>query len=299
MPVIGFLSSASPQAYASRTAAFRKGLTESGFIEGQNVAIEYYWAEGHYDRLPAIAADLVQRKPTAIAAITTPAALAAKAATTTIPIIFEMGTDPVATGIVASLSRPAGNITGVSLLNVELGPKRLELLHELVPAATIKGLLVNPANRNSEMLARDLQTAARILGVQMHVLHASSERDFDTVFATLARLRAGALVIGSDPFFNTQVEQLAALSQQHALPSIYQYRQFAAAGGPMSYGGHITEPFRQAGAYTARVLAGAKPADLPVVQSTRVELIINLKTARALGLTVPLSLLGRADEVIE
>jgi putative ABC transport system substrate-binding protein len=246
-----------------------------------------------------MAADLVQRKPTAIAAITTPAALAAKAATTTIPIIFEMGTDPVATGIVASLSRPGGNITGVSLLNVELGPKRLELLHELVPAATIMGLLVNPANRNSEMLARDLQTAARILGVQMHVLHASSERDFDTVFATLARLRAGALVIGSDPFFNTQVEQLAALSQQHALPSIYQYRQFAAVGGLMSYGGHITEPFRQAGAYTARVLAGAKPADLPVVQSTRVELIINLKTARALGLTVPLSLLGRADEVIE
>jgi putative ABC transport system substrate-binding protein len=291
MPVIGFFCSASSEAYASRVAAFRQGLKESGFVAGQNVAIEYHWAEGHYDRLPAMAADLAQRKPTVIAAITTPAVLAAKAATTAIPIIFEMGTDPVESGVVTSLNRPGGNITGVSLLNVELGPKRLELLHELVPRVTIMGLLINPANRNSEVLSRDLQAAARILGIQMHVLRASSEGDFDAVFATLAQLRAGALIIGSDPFFNTRSEQLAAMSRDHTLPAIYQYRQFAEAGGLVSYGGHIAEPFRQAG--------GAKPADLPVVQSTRVELIINLKTAKTLSIVVPLPLLGRADEVIE
>ena len=298
MPVIGFLCSASPEAYASRVTAFRQGLNEAGFTEGRNVMIEYRWAEGNYDRLPALAADLVRRQVTVIAAITTPAALTAKAATTDIPIIFEMGTDPVGLGLVASLRRPGGNLTGVSLLNVELGPKRLELLHELVPSAAM-ALLVNPSNRNAEVLSQELQAAARLLGVQMHVLRANSERDFNSVFATLAQLRVGALVIGSDPFYNARSKQLAVLMLQHALPAIYQYREFAAAGGLMSYGGHVTDPFRQAGAYTGRILAGAKPADLPIVQSTKVELIINLKTAKALGLTIPLSLLGRADEVIE
>ena len=298
MPVVGFLCSASAGAYASRVTAFRQGLSEAGFTEGRSVVTEYRWAEGNYDRLPALAADLVRRPVTAIAAITTPAAIAAKAATTTIPIIFEVGTDPIGLGLVASLSRPSGNLTGVSLLNVELGPKRLELLHELVSSASM-ALLVNPSNRNAEILSQELQAAAGALGVQMHILHVNSERDFDSIFATLAQLRVGALVIGSDPFFNVHSEQLAALALRHGLPAIYQYREFAAAGGLMSYGGHVTEPFRQAGAYTGRILKGEKPADLPVVQSTKVELIINLKTAKALGLTIPLSLLGRADEVIE
>ena len=298
MPVIGFLSSTSPEAYASRVAAFHQGLNEAGYTEGRNVRIEYRWAEGHYDRLPAMAADLVGHQVNVIAAITTPAALAAKAATTRIPIVFEMGTDPVDAGLVASLNRPGGNLTGVSLLNVELAPKRLELMHDVVPTPII-GLLVNPNNRNAEIISREVQAAARTLGLQLHVLYASAERDFDTVLATLAELRAGGLVIGSDPFFNTQSEQLAALLLRHALPAIYQYREFAAAGGLMSYGGNITDPFRQAGAYTGRVLGGEKPGDLPIVQSTKVELIINLKTAKALGVTVPLALLGRADEVIE
>jgi putative tryptophan/tyrosine transport system substrate-binding protein len=297
-PLIGFLCSASPEAYDSRVDAFRQGLNEAGYIAGRNVAIEYRWAEGDYDRLPAMAAELVRHQVAAIAAITTPAALAAKSATTAIPIIFEMGTDPVDLGLVASLNRPGGNLTGVSLLNVELGPKRLELLHELVPTATM-ALLVNPTNRNAEVLSRDLQAGARRLGVQMHVLHANNERDFDTAFATLAELRVGALVIGSDPFYNARSKQLAALALRRMLPAIYQYREFAAAGGLLSYGGHVTEPFRQVGAYTGRILAGAKPADLPVVQSTRVKLIINLKTAKALGLEVPPMLLARADEVIE
>jgi putative ABC transport system substrate-binding protein len=298
MPVIGFLSSTSPEAYASRVAAFRQGLNEAGYTEDRNVAIEYRWSEGHYDRLPALAADLVRRQVTVIAAITTPAAPAAKAASTTIPIVFEMGADPVDVGLVASLNRPGGNLTGVSLLNVELAAKRLELLHEIVPTA-ILAVLVNPTNRNAEILSRDLQAAARTLGLQLHILYASTERDFDMVLATLAELRAGGLVIGSDPFFNIQSERLAALLLRHAFPAIYQYHEFVAAGGLMSYGGNITDPFRQAGAYTGRVLAGEKPGDLPVVQSTKLELIINLKTAKALGITVPLALLGRADDVIE
>jgi putative tryptophan/tyrosine transport system substrate-binding protein len=298
MPLIGWLSSTSPEAYASRVAAFRQGLAEAGFTEGRNVVIEYRWAQGHYDRLPAMAADLLSRQITVIAAITTPAAMAAKAATTTIPIVFEMGTDPVQVGLVASLNRPGGNLTGVSLLNVELAPKRLDLLHELVPTPIV-GLLVNPNNSNAETISREVQIAARTLGLQLHVLQASKERDFDTVLNNLAELRAGALVVGSDPFFNTQSERFAGLFLRHALPAIYQYREFAAAGGLMSYGGNITDPFRQAGAYTGRILAGEKPGELPVVQSTKVELIINLATAKALGITVPLELLGRADEVIE
>jgi putative ABC transport system substrate-binding protein len=298
-PVIGLLNSTSAEAYASRIAAFRQGLSETGYVEGRNVAIEYRWAESQYDRLPGMAAELVRRQVAVIAAITTPAVLAAKAATTTIPIVFEMGADPVAVGLIASLSRPGGNLTGVSLLNVELGPKRLELLHELVPTATIAAALFNPTNPNAETLSRELLAAARTLGLQLHVIHASAEGDFEMVFATLLKLRASTLVIGSDPFFNSRSEQLAALAIRHAVPTIYQYRAFAAAGGLMSYGGSFTEPFRQTGVYTGRILKGEKPGDLPVQQSTKVELIINLKTAKALGLTVPLSILGRADEVIE
>jgi putative tryptophan/tyrosine transport system substrate-binding protein len=298
LPVIGFLCSATAEAYASRVAAFRWGLKEAGYTEGRNVLIEYRWAEGNYDRLPAMATDLVRRQVTVIVAITTPAALAAKAVTTAIPIIFEMGTDPVELGLVTSLNRPGSNLTGVSLLNVELGPKRLELLHEVVPRANM-ALLVNPSNRNAEVLSQALHEAAHPLGVQVHVLRANSERDLDTVFGTLAELHVGALVIGSDPFFNARSKQLATLALRHRMPAIYQYREFAAAGGLMSYGGHVVEPFRQAGDYTGRILAGAKPADLPVVQSARVELIINVKTAQELGIIVPLSILGRADEVIE
>ena len=299
MPVIGFLNSASPDGYAVPVRAFRQGLKDIGYVEGQNVAIEYRWAEGQYDRLPALAADLVRRQVTAIAATSTPAALTAKAATTTIPIVFTTASDPMRLGLVASLSRPGGNVTGATQLNVEVGPKRLELVRELLPAATIIALLVNPTNPVAETLARDLQAAARTIGLQLHILNASTEGDIDDAFANLAKLRAGALVVGSDVFFNTRSEQLGALTVRHGVPTIYQYREFAAAGGLMSYGGSITDSYRRAGGYTGRILKGEKPADLPVQQSTKVELIINLKTAKTLGLTFPLSLLGRADEVIE
>jgi putative ABC transport system substrate-binding protein len=299
MPVIGLLNSTSAESYTPRIAAFRQGLSETGYVEGRNVMIEYRWADGQYDRLPAMAADLVHRQVTVIAAITSPAAVAAKAATATIPIVFETGNDPVATGLITSLSRPGGNLTGVSLLNVELGPKRLELLHELAPTATIVAALFNPTNPNAETLSRELRAASRTFGLQLNVFHASADGDFDMVFASLLKLHASALVIGSDPFFNSRSEQLAALAIRHAVPAIYQYRAFAAAGGLMSYGGSFTEPFRQIGVYTGRILKGEKPADLPVVQSTKVELIINLKTAKALGLIVPPSVLARADEVIE
>jgi putative ABC transport system substrate-binding protein len=298
IPVVGFLNSASAQEYAYVAAAFRQGLSEAGYVEGRNVAIEYRWAEDQYDRLPALAADLV-RAQVAVIAANTPAALPAKAATTTIPIVFLTAANPVEAGLVASLNRPGGNLTGVSVLNVELGPKRLELLHELVPSASIVALLINPTHPAAETLSKDLHAAARTLGLELLVLHASTQHDFDTVFATLAQVRAGALVIGADPFFTSQSEQLAALTVHHAVPAIFQYRAFAAAGGLMSYGGELTEPYRQVGVYTGRILKGEKPADLPVQQVTKVELIINLKTARALGLTVPLPLLGRADEVIE
>jgi putative tryptophan/tyrosine transport system substrate-binding protein len=299
MPVIGFVSTVTSDRSTDRVRAFRQGLSETGYVEGKNVSIEYRWAEGQNDRLPVLLADLVRRQVTVIALSGIPATLAAKAATSTIPIIFSMGADPVEIGLVVSLNRPGGNLTGVSNLNVELGPKRLELLHELVPRATSIALLVNQTNPNAESLSRDVEAAARSLGQQLHVLHASTERDFETVFARLAELRAGALMIGTDGFFVDRSEQLGALTVRHAVPTIFQYREFAAAGGLMSYGGSRTEPFRQAGVYTGRILKGDKPADLPIMQSTKAELIINLRTAKALGLTVPLSLLGRADEVIE
>jgi ABC-type uncharacterized transport system substrate-binding protein len=299
MPVVGFLDSGSADLDAYLARAFRQGLGESGYVEGPNMAIEYRWADDQNERLPALAADLVRRRVAAIATGGYAAVVAAKAAAATIPIVFYVGVDPAAAGLVASLSRPGGNLTGVASLGAELAPKRLELLHELVPAATTVAFLVNPTNPAGETQSRDAQAAARILGLRLDVLNASTERDFDTVFASLAQLRAGGLVIGGDALFNSRTAQLAALALRHAVPTIYQYREFAAAGGLMSYGGSITDAYRLVGVYAGRILKGEKPADLPVQQATRVELIINLKTAKALGLTFPLTLLGRADEVIE
>jgi putative ABC transport system substrate-binding protein len=299
MPVIGFLGQASPETDADLVGALRKGLKEAGLVEGQNVAIEFRWPNGQYERLPALAADLVHRHVNVIAATSTPAALAAKAVTGTIPIVFVLGVDPVEIGLVASLNRPGGNVTGVTNSNVELGPKRLELLHELVPAATIIGLLVNQTNPAiAEPLTRDMQAAARTLGLQINVLHASSERDFDAVFSTLRELRAGGLVIGPDALFISRSEQLAELTIRHSVPTITQFRKFVVAGGLMSYGGSLTDSWRLAGINIARILKGATPADLPVQQG-KAELIINMKTAKAFGLTFPITLLGRADEVIE
>jgi len=273
----------------------------TGYVEGKNVAFEYRWAGGEYNRSQALAADLVRRRVTVIATIGgTPGALAAKASTASIPIVFQIGIDPVQVGLVASLARPGGNLTGVTTLAVEVGAKRLELLRELVPTAKIIALLVNPTNPAlSETLSKDVRAVARVTGLELHVLHASTEHDFDTVFGTLHELRAGALVIGTDAFFNSRSEQLAALTLRHAIPAIYQYPEFAAAGGLLSYGSSYAEAHRLVGNYTGRILKGEKPADLPVQQATKVELIINLKTAKALGLTVPDTLLARADEVIE
>jgi putative ABC transport system substrate-binding protein len=298
IPVVGFLNGGSPDGYAPMVAAFHQGLKDTGYVEAQSVRIEHRWADGQYDRLPAMAVDLVHHQ-VAVIVTNSPGMLAAKAATTTIPIVFTTSGDPVELGFVASLARPGRNITGVTQLNVEVAPKRLELMHELVPTATIMAVLLNPTYPSAETQSRGMQAAARTLGLQLHILRASNERDIDDAFATLAQLRAGAFVISSDPFFNTRAEQFAALALRHAVPTIFQYREFAAAGGLMSYGGSIIDSYRQAGVYTGRILKGEKPADLPVQQSTKVELIINLKTAKALGLTVPITLLGRADEVIE
>ena len=300
IPVIGFLGSELPNLWASRLSAFRQGLGEVGFIEGRNVAIEYRWAEGQYDRLPALVSELVHRQVTLIATGTVPAVRAAKAATATISIVFVTAGDPVTLGFVASLSRPGGNLTGVTYLGVEVGPKRLELLHELLPTRNMIALLVNPTNPTlAEVVTREAQDAARSLGVQLHVLTASTEHDFDTAFSTLAQLQAGGLVIGSDAFFTSRSEEFAALSARYAVPTIFESREFAAAGGLISYGTSATELFHVAGVYSGRILKGAKPADLPVQESTKVELFVNLKTARALGLTVPTGVLVRADEVIE
>jgi putative ABC transport system substrate-binding protein len=300
MSVIGFLNGASPEGFAPFVAAFRQGLKEAGYVEGQNVTIEYRWAEGQYDRLPSLAADLVQHKVTVIAATSTPAALAAKAATSTVPIVFTTGGDPIKLGLVASLGRPGGNVTGSTLLAFEVGPKRLELARELFPGATTFALLVNLANPFAATVSKDLQAVADTFGVRLHVLHASTEADFEVAFATAAQLRAAALVIGSpDPLFVSHAAQLGALALRHSVPAIYQFREFAAAGGLMSYGGDARDTYRLAGVYTGRIVKGAKPSDLPVQQTTKVELILNLKTARALGITVPLPLSGRADEVIE
>ena len=299
MPVIGVLVSRGPGDEPYLLAAFHQGLKEVGYAAGQNVAIEYRFAGGQYDQLPALAADLVRRQVTVIAALGTPAAPAAKSATAALPIVFTAGVDPVEAGLVAGLSRPGGNLTGVIGLGVELGPKRLELLHELVSKATVVAALVNPTTTAAETQSRDLQASARRLGLELHVLNADSERDFDAAFTSALQLRAGGLVIGNDPFFISRSEQLAALALHHAVPTIFQFRTFVAAGGLMSYGGNLTDLYRLAGVYTGRILKGEKPADLPVQQSTKVELILNLKTAKALGLTVPPTLLARADEVIE
>jgi putative tryptophan/tyrosine transport system substrate-binding protein len=300
MPVIGFLNGASPDGYASNVAAFHQGLKEAGYVDGQNVTIEYRWAENQYDRLPSLAADLVQQKVTVIAATTTPAALAAKAATSTVPIVFTTGGDPIKLGLVASLRRPGGNMTGSTQLSVEVGPKRLELARELFPGATTFALLVNPANPLAATVSKDLEAVADTLGMRLHVLHASTEADFETAFATAAQLRVAALVISTpEPWFGSHAAQLGALALRHSVPAIYFQREFAAAGDLMSYGGSVTETYRLAGLYAGRILKGEKPADLPVVQSAKVELILNLKTARALGITIPLPLSGRADEVIE
>jgi putative tryptophan/tyrosine transport system substrate-binding protein len=300
MPVIGYLSGSAAGPSAPSLAAFHQGLNETGYVAGQNVAIEYRWAAGNYDRLSALAADLVARKVDAIAASGGIAsALAAKSATSTIPILFAIGADPVATGLVPSLARPGGNLTGVTHLFVELHPKRLELLSELIPQARVIALLVNPNNPNAEPIMRSVQEAARAKGLQLLILKAGTVKEIDAAFATLVQLKAGALLVGSNPFFNSRRDQLAALASRHAVPAIYQAREFALAGGLISYGASLTAAYRQAGIYAGKILKGAKPADLPVQQPTTFELVINLQTAQALGLTIPQSILARADEVIE
>jgi putative tryptophan/tyrosine transport system substrate-binding protein len=297
MPVIGFMNGGTPEAHL--LAAFRQGLSETGYIEDHNVKIEYRWAESHYDRLPGIAADLVRRQVTVIAATGTPAAVAAKAATATIPIVFDTAGDPIKLGLVASLNRPGRNLTGVTLLNSELLSKRLGLLHDLIPTATIIGLLVNPTDPRADTQTRDMQEAAHLLGLQIHILNASTEREIDTAFAGLLQLRADALIVGTGELFFSRPEHLAALAARQRVPVIYQLRDFAVAGGLISYGASLADAYRLDGIYTSRVLRGEKPADLPVVQPTKFELVINLKTANALGLTIPPGVLAIADEVIE
>jgi putative ABC transport system substrate-binding protein len=299
-PVLGFVNVASAKNFVRPLSAFLKGLGETGYVDGQNVAIEYRWAEGKNDRLPSFVADLIERKVKVIAATSTPAAIVAKAATTTIPIVFTTADDPVRLGLVASLNRPGGNVTGATQATVEVAPKQLQLLQELNPTARVMALLVNPASPTlADSSTRALQAAARTLGLDLHVLTASTEGEFNGVFAQLIQLRAGGLVIGSDPFFTSRTDQLAALTLHHAVPAVYHWREFAAAGGLVSYGAAVTDVYRLAGNYTGRILKGDKPADLPVQQVTKVELHINQRTAKALGLTVPQALLSRADDVIE
>ena len=299
MPVVGYLSAGTSSGDARPVAAFVKGLGETGYQDGKTVQIEYRWAENQYDRLSSIAADLVRQKVAVIAAVSTPAARAAKAATATIPVVFTTIADPVQIGLVASLNRPGGNVTGVTILSVEVGPKLLELLHGAVPSATTIALLVNPTNPNAETQSKNTQEAARRLGLELHVLNASTERDFDAVFAKVRELRAGALLIGQDVFFNAESAQLGVLTVRHAIPAIFPLPEFAAAGGLMSYGASRSDAWHQAGIYVGRILKGEKPADLPVMQPTKFELVINLKTAGTLGLTIPPGVLAIADEVID
>jgi putative ABC transport system substrate-binding protein len=300
IPVIGFLGSTSPDLYADRLHVFLQGLNETGYVEGRNVAIEFRWAEGHYDRLSDLVADLVRRQVTVIvAAGTTSGALAAKAATATIPIVFSTSGDPVQQGLVASLNRPGGNLTGMTLWNMELVPKRLELLHEFVPTATNIALLTNPTSVTTEAETKYFQTASRTLGLQLHVLKASTESEIDAALATLAQRRFSAILIGSDVFFFDHHKQIVALAARHSIPAIYDRREFATAGGLMSYGASILDLYHQVGIYTGQILKGAKPSDLPVRRPTKLRFVLNLKTVKALGLTVPWPLLARADEVIE
>jgi putative tryptophan/tyrosine transport system substrate-binding protein len=300
-PLIGFLGSESSDLWTNRLIAFRQGLNEAGYAEGRNVEIEYRWAEGHNERLPALAADLVRQRVTVLVVLGgTASGLAAKAATTTVPIVFRIAVDPVEAGLVASLNRPGGNVTGVTTMGADLGSKQLEMLHELVPAATVMALLINPTNPSiAQIQSRDVPAAALKLGLQLHVLNASIEHDFDPVFSTLNKLGVGGLVIGADTFLNARSEQLATLAVRHSIPTISPYQQFTKAGGLMSYGASITAASRQAGAYTGRILKGEKPADLPVLQPTLFEFTINVSSAKALGLAVPPTLLSLADEVIE
>jgi putative ABC transport system substrate-binding protein len=299
MPVIGFLNSGSPDGYAPMVGAFRQGLKETGYVEGQNVAIEYRWANGDYDLLTSLADDLVRRQVSVIAATSTPANLVAKASTSTIPIVFTAGNDPVQMGLVASLNRPGGNVTGATQLTGEVVPKRVELAHEFMPSAAILGFLVNPRNSNADADTKAAQAAAATLGLQLSVLHASTEADLDRVFTSFAQMRAGALAIDGDALFNSHTKLIAALAVRHSVPAIYESHQFVADGGLSSYGGSIIESYLLAGVYAGRILKGEKPADLPVQQSTKVELLINLKTAKLLGLTVSPQIVARADEVIE
>ena len=300
MPVIGFLNSTSPTAWAHLVAAFRQGLSEMGYVEHRSVGIEWRWAEGRYEQLPALAADLVRRQVSVIVSTGgLNSIFAAKAATTDIPIVFTTGTDPVKDGLVVSLNRPDGNITGVHMFVSQMEGKRLGLLHELVPTAALIGVLLNPTRLPAERQLKDVQEAARAIGQQIHIVHASSERDLATAFMTLAQLRAGALLVGADPFFNSRRDVIVELAARHAIPAIYEQREFVVAGGLMSYGTSLPDGYRQAGVYTGRILKGAKPADLPVFQSSRFEFVINLKTAKALGIEVPPNLSARADEVIE
>jgi putative ABC transport system substrate-binding protein len=299
-PVVGFINAAAQQDYKRQLAAFLKGLAESGYVEGRNVAIEYRWAEGRIDRLPTMMADLIRRQVAVIAATSTPAAIAAKVATATIPIVFETGADPVQLGLVSNLSRPGGNLTGVTQTSVETMPKRLQVLHELVPAARVMALLVNPADANlSDAYIREAQVAARVLGVELHIVKASSETEFDGAFAKVKELRTEGLVISGGALFTGSGERLAALTLRHAVPAAFASREFVAAGGLVAYGSAVADAYRLAGVYTGRILAGDKPADLPVQQATKVEMYINLKTAKTLGINVPNTLIGRADEVIE
>jgi putative ABC transport system substrate-binding protein len=300
-PVVGYLGSESPELFATRLKAFRGGLSSTGFDEARNVTIEYRWAEGHNDRLPALAAELVRLKVDVLASPGgVAAALAAKTATSTTPVVFEMGADPIAVGVVSSLNHPGGNVTGVSSLNAEVGPKRLELLHELLPSATDMALLVNPTNpKNAEATTRDLQAAADVLKLKLHVLNASRESDFENVFSKLAQMRVGGLVIANETFFANRSEELAALAVRYALPSAHQSREFAVAGGLLGYGGSIKQSHGQAGVYVGRILKGERPGDLPIQQVTKVEFVLNLKAARTLGLAPSSSFIARADEVIE